>query len=415
MLIRTPSSTLNKGVQITGSVSNATANVQSYDNTRNILKYKNLSGMFIDDEKVTFESSDSFVVLKNDPYTSRGKVSGEGLMNGAFLSDKGFASSKTSNIQDSKLYQSHSYIIKVGESINNYRSIVKDLVHPSGHIFFGEVAVKSEILSSGFDGRFEVNPENQMGIVSSTFVPTIIIPSFPTDNVLMEDSPTDGSGSPIRVLMEDGHLLENEDSRDNIAQTSKETIVMLYTTQAEVDAQDMITQLRNAQGVNDTGREDGAGHVNILNRKEFITDALNTKLDTEIGASNRPTHTTFDTFIQKSPRRDGAVTVLNLETADNNYYVNNSDVPLTSEFGNVAIRPADSGKVFQFWHPSEEILILEDGSKILNEEPLNFVRFDPFDRDLHGERILMEDETGVFLLEDDTVPETREYFVTESQ
>ena len=391
MLIRTPSSTLNKGVQITGSVSNATANVQSYDNTRNILKYKNLSGMFIDDEKVTFESSDSFVVLKNDPYTSRGKVSGEGLMNGAFLSDKGFASSKTSNIQDSKLYQSHSYIIKVGESINNYRSIVKDLVHPSGHIFFGEVAVKSEILSSGFDGRFEVNPENQMGIVSSTFVPTIIIPSFPTDNVLMEDSPTDGSGAPIRVLMEDGHLLENEDSRDNIAQTSKETLVMLYTTKAEVDAQEMITQLQIAHDINkDTGREDGAGHFNIFTKKQF--DA---------------------SFVQKSPRRDGAVTVLNLETADNDYYVNNSDVPLTSEFGNVAVRPADSGKVFQFWHPSEEVLIHEDGTKILNEEPLNYVRFDPFDRDLHGERILMEDETGVFLLEDDTVPETREYFVTE--
>ena len=391
MLIQTPSSTLNKGVQITGSVSNATANVQSYDNTRNILKYKNLSGMFIDDEKVTFESSDSFIVLKNDPYTSRGKVSGEGLMNGAFLSDKGFASSKTSNIQDSKLYQSHSYIIKVGESINNYRSIVKDLVHPSGHIFFGEVAVKSEILSSGFDGRFEVNPENQMGIVSSTFVPTIIIPSFPTDNVLMEDSPTDGSGAPIRVLMEDGHLLENEDSRDNIAQTSKETLVMLYTTKAEVDAQEMITQLQIAHDINkDTGREDGAGHFNIFTKKQF--DA---------------------SFVQKSPRRDGAVTVLNLETADNDYYVNNSDVPLTSEFGNVAVRPADSGKVFQFWHPSEEVLIHEDGTKILNEEPLNFVRFDPFDRDLHGERILMEDETGVFLLEDETVPETREYFVTE--
>ena len=391
MLIQTPSSTLNKGVQITGSVSNATANVQSYDNTRNILKYKNLSGMFIDDEKVTFESSDSFIVLKNDPYTSRGKVSGEGLMNGAFLSDKGFASSKTSNIQDSKLYQSHSYIIKVGESINNYRSIVKDLVHPSGHIFFGEVAVKSEILSSGFDGRFEVNPENQMGIVSSTFVPTIIIPSFPTDNVLMEDSPTDGSGAPIRVLMEDGHLLENEDSRDNIAQTSKETLVMLYTTKTEVDAQEMITQLQIAHDINkDTGREDGAGHFNIFTKKQF--DA---------------------SFVQKSPRRDGAVTVLNIDTADHDYYVNNSDVPLTSEFGNVAVRPADSGKVFQFWHPSEEVLIHEDGTKILNEEPLNYVRFDPFDRDLHGERILMEDETGVFLLEDDTVPETREYFVTE--
>ena len=411
MLITTPSGTLNKGVTITGSVSNATADVQSFDNIRNILKYKNLNGMFIEDEKVTFESSDSFKILKNDPYTARGKVAGEGLLNDGFLSDKGQISSKTTNIQDSKLYQSHSYIIKVGESINKYRSIVKDLVHPSGHIFFGEVAVKSQILSSGFDGRFDVNEENRMGIVSSTFVPTIIIPSFPTDNVLMEDSPTDGSGESIRVLLEDGHLLENEDSRDNVATTSKETIMMLYTTKAEVDAQDMITQLQIAHDVNKT--QPGAGHVNILNRKEFITDALNTKLDTEIGASKRPEHTTFDTFIQKSPRRDGAVTVLNLETADNDYYVNNSDVPLTSEFGNVAVRPADSGKVFQFWHPSEEILIHEDGTKILNEEPLNYVRFDPFDRDLHGERILMEDESGSFLLEDDTVPEDREYFVTE--
>ena len=107
------------------------------------------------------------------------------------------------------------------------------------------------------------------------------------------------------------------------------------------------------------------------------------------------------------------MTVLNIDTADHDYYVNNSNVPLTSERGNVAIRPADSGKVFQLWHPSEETLIHEDGSKIINEEPLNFVRFDPFDRDLHGERILMEDETGVFLLEDETVPETREHFVTE--
>ena len=46
MLIRTPSSTLNKGVQITGSVSNATATVQSYDNQRQILKYTNLDGQF---------------------------------------------------------------------------------------------------------------------------------------------------------------------------------------------------------------------------------------------------------------------------------------------------------------------------------------------------------------------------------
>ena len=426
MLITSPTGTLNRDVVITGSISGATAQVQGYDNVRQILKYKNLNGMFINDEKVTYENSDTFIILKNDPYTSRGKVAGEGLMNDAFLDDKGFVSSKTANIQDSKLYQSHSYIIKVGESINKYRSIVKDLVHPSGHIFFGEVAVKSEILSSGLDGRFEVNPENSMAPVA-TFVPTIVIPSFPTDHISLEEQSTvfpDGSTRdfPARILLETGQLLENEESRDNIAHTSRETVLMLYTLKTEVDNQDMITQLRNATGTNtsDTtvanlvpGHNMGAAGFNVLNRKEFITSSLDTKLDAEIGASRRPDIIEFNTFIQKSPRRDGAVTVLNLETADHDYYVNNSDVPLTSERGNVAVRPADSGKVLQLWQPSEETLIHEDGSKIINEEPLNFVRFDPFDRDLHGERILMEDETGVFLLEDDTVPETREHFVTE--
>ena len=127
MLIRTPSSTLNKGVQITGSVSNATANVQSYDNTRNILKYKNLSGMFIDDEKVTFESSDSFVVLKNDPYTSRGKVSGE-INEWAFLSDKGLHHLRLVTFKIVN-YINHIHTSSKLVSINNYRSIVKDLVH----------------------------------------------------------------------------------------------------------------------------------------------------------------------------------------------------------------------------------------------------------------------------------------------
>lgn len=425
MLIASPSGTLNKDVVLTGSMSGATAQVQSFDNIRNILKYTNLSGMFINDEVVNYESTDTFIILKNDPYTARGKVSGEGIINDGFLSDKGYLSSEQSFLYDSKFYQSHSYVIKVGESINKYRSIVKDLVHPSGHIFFGEVAIKSQILGSSKDGikdiPFDINENNKMGIISSTFVPTIVIQAYPTDNMLMEESTLN---IPVRLLTEDNHLLENEESRDNKAHGSKETLILFHTTATEVSNQLMITQYVEAAGLNAStnglsvhnGEIKGAGHLNILNRKEFITTATDTKIDNDpstVVASRRPDITSFDTFIQKSPRRDGVVTVLNLETADHDYYVNNSDVPLTSEFGNVAIRPADSGKVFQFWHPSEEILILEDGTKILNEEPLNYARFEPFDRDFYGEKILTEDGLGSFLLEDDTVPETREYFVTE--
>ena len=76
-----------------------------------------------------------------------------------------------SNLHDGLFYQTHSYIIKVGESINKYRAIVKDLVHPSGHIFFGEVAVKNFV--NPFDlitNETGLERENRFN-----FIPTIII------------------------------------------------------------------------------------------------------------------------------------------------------------------------------------------------------------------------------------------------
>ena len=71
-------------------------------------------------------------------------------------------------------------------------------------------------------------------------------------------------------------------------------------------------------------------------------------------------------------------------------------------------------------------MVFEDGSHIQLEEPLNRLRFEPTGRDLDGHVIVFEDGTTVeengsqvsvagesFLLEDDTVPEQIERFVTE--
>ena len=143
---------------ITGSKSGTTALVQSYDSQRQILKYTSLNGQFRDNETVTYNSSDTFKILKNDNYTARGKVAGEGLLNDNFLSDQGFVSGENAHIQDSKFYQSHSYVVKVGQSINKYRGILKELVHPAGHVFFGEVAVKSQILSSSLGCLLYTSP-----------------------------------------------------------------------------------------------------------------------------------------------------------------------------------------------------------------------------------------------------------------
>jgi hypothetical protein len=47
-------------------------------------------------------------------------------------------------IQDSKFYQSHSYVIKIDQSLNTYKTIVKNLIHPSGMAIFGEYDLRNE-------------------------------------------------------------------------------------------------------------------------------------------------------------------------------------------------------------------------------------------------------------------------------
>ena len=49
-------------------------------------------------------------------------------------------------IQDSRYYQSFSYVIKTGQTIDNWKDVVKKLLHPAGFAFFGEVTIFSEAL-----------------------------------------------------------------------------------------------------------------------------------------------------------------------------------------------------------------------------------------------------------------------------
>jgi len=145
MLITTPTANLTKDIVLTGRISGSTAKVVSYDSDRHILTYTDLNGSFLTEETVDFNNVDTFKILKSNPYQARGKVAGEGVIQEQLLGDKSTLDASASNIQDGKFYQTHSYVIKVGESINKYRSVVKDLLHPAGHIFFGEVAIKQTI------------------------------------------------------------------------------------------------------------------------------------------------------------------------------------------------------------------------------------------------------------------------------
>ena len=204
-------------------------------------------------------------------------------------------------------------------------------------------------------------------------MPTIVIPSFPTDNVLMEESTRDSS---VRVLLETGDLLENEESRDNVAITNRERVMILLTTKEEVDAQDMLLQFKTVSNVSPSdGEHKGAGNFNVLNVRKFLdsdTQSIISAAGSNIETPVFPTTATFNAVTQKSPRRDGALSVSNVVDKENDYYVPDLGKDFSSsspqgERDSVEVRPSDSGLVFQLYNPEEEILILEYVNKILNE------------------------------------------------
>jgi len=399
---------LSKDVVFTGQTSGATGSVVSFDAQRNILKFTTRNGTFQKDEKVTYANNDSFKVIEFDPYDARGEFAGEGVILDNFLGEKGYASNSTSNIQDSKLYQTHSYVIKVGKAIDEYRSVVKDLVHPAGHIFFGEVAVENIIVSDDKDGRFDVDEDNTLALQQRAFVPTIIINLEVHDHFTLEEgtirelnSYNDKSN---RLLHEDGQYIDSEDSFEPTIKRNSQVLVLFDTKKTEVDNFQMAHILRDYLN---EGAEVERHRVEII--KKFISSATETTIDNEVTGSVAPVAEARETFIQKSPRLDGVVSVLNLVTQDNNYL----KVQTREGSEEPERRPSDQGKVIQISDHLEEHLILEDGAYFQSEEPYNVLTHEPSGRDFAGEDMSLEDGSGKILLEDATVPEDIHRFLTE--
>ncbi len=392
ILIKTPSANLLRDLVITGTLSGTTAKVVSYDADRHILTYRDLDGQFYDNEKVTFNSSDSFYTIKGNNFNGRGLYAGEGIIEEQIVGDYGTLNANASRVQDGLLYQTHSYVVKVGESINKWRGIVKDLLHPAGHVVFGEVAVKNNVNSA----------------MDSTFRPMIVIPSHPTDNFLLEESTRDLLSN---ILFEDGNFMESEDTRDTTGYAYKRTIVKLYTLSSEVNSPFTILREAGQPVYNTDPRTDGSI------QSFAMVDGAQTGKGTEMYDSEmRSRHWNINVInsfatvygTQKSPRLDDSMSVLNIANKDYDWLVVESER-----------RPSDQGKIIQINTPVEEDLILEDGGLILDEPVPNYLRYDERKaEDVYhvgefGERIISEDGSDLICLEDATTTLEITHFTTE--
>ena len=70
-------------------------------------------------------------------------ISGLFVDSGRFTNDDGKINFKI--LQDSLFYQDFSYVIRSGLSFDRYRDIVKEVIHPAGLEFFGEIVITSTI------------------------------------------------------------------------------------------------------------------------------------------------------------------------------------------------------------------------------------------------------------------------------
>ena len=130
---------------VTSIPAGISATVVNYDSSKQILSLKNVRGVLQEGDHLTLSGGATMFVAKVNPATMRGLNSSESVLGGNYLDVKGFPSESSQRIHDSSYYQDYSYLIKVGKTINEYRSLVKSLLSPAGTIFFGEVSIRNKI------------------------------------------------------------------------------------------------------------------------------------------------------------------------------------------------------------------------------------------------------------------------------
>jgi len=127
----------------TGGTSSAEGTVTGFANS--IVSFTATSGTPVVGETITYSGGTTGVVKKIDPATLTATTGTVVETSGKFISQNGYASEKAKRIQDSFYYQDYSYVIKVGETIANWRDYIKKAIHPSGFAVSGQVRIQNRV------------------------------------------------------------------------------------------------------------------------------------------------------------------------------------------------------------------------------------------------------------------------------
>ena len=143
-----PSFTLNRNIlvkDVTGSfvagdtLTSHSGTVVVFDGTRNILEIDSTVDFNLGDQIVSITGATANV-FQSTPAEASSTIGTVGQTVGSFVDDKGKVSESEMKVQDSNYYQDYSYVVRIGQSINEWRESVRRSVHPAGWNVFGEVS-----------------------------------------------------------------------------------------------------------------------------------------------------------------------------------------------------------------------------------------------------------------------------------
>ena len=208
-------------------------------------------------------------------------ITGLGIKEGNWINDDGKIDYKY--IQDSYFYQDFSYVVKSGIAFLSYADTVKQIIHPAGLQFFGEILLKNSIdVNANF--LFQDITSYVIEILSSTLggvvdVQLIIAQLRQEYELTIESGPHDAA-----IVMRDLYtkyffsLID-----DSIVQTETETQIEI-----QILAQSFIEQLRQQyQLIIESGPHDVEIAIAIMNMytKYFfslIDDSIQTETETQV-------------------------------------------------------------------------------------------------------------------------------------
>jgi len=127
-----------------GFFEQGTINTSTYNNSGDPAVLPAFDGTYVGDIVREFFVDNKYTVLDADePAVVRISLGPLTKYPGYYTSNDGFLDDAIF-IQDSKYYQAFSYVVKIDERLEAYKSVVKTLLHPAGMALFGEYDIRNE-------------------------------------------------------------------------------------------------------------------------------------------------------------------------------------------------------------------------------------------------------------------------------